>query len=256
MPPRRSSRNTKATQEAEASAAQKREHSPAVSEPEKPGPSKKPRSTAKNGKKKATGKAAEKVEPIEEEPKKEEEAVKEETVEAPQAAPEAKPTTRRRAGATPVDPFSGLVGTSYCFSFVRFYLLWLRLGSHMVFCDPSDGETYAALLNQTNLDGSNNNNKFYVLQLLHPQNDPANCVLFTRWGRVGEQGASQQKGELISPGSRHTNLIGCCLGPFPVKQAILEFKKQFKSKTAAAWEGRKTMVAKKGEFCCVMRRYS
>ena len=112
MPPRRSSRNTKAAQEAEASAATKRELTPAVSEPEKPGPSKKPRSTAKNGKKKATAKAVEKEVPVKEEvPKKEEEVAKEETSKAPNAVPEAKPTTRRRAGATPVDPFSGLVGT-------------------------------------------------------------------------------------------------------------------------------------------------
>jgi poly [ADP-ribose] polymerase len=72
--------------------------------------------------------------------------------------------------------------------------LFSNLGSHLVYCDPSDNETYAALLNQTNLDGSNNNNKFYVLQLLHPKDDPANSILFTRWGRVGEQGASQEKG--------------------------------------------------------------
>ena len=77
----------------------------------------------------------------------------------------------------------------------------------MVFCDPSDGETYAALLNQTNLDGSNNNNKFYALQLLHPQNDSANYVLFTRWGRVGEQGSSQQKGEQAVPTSPYKNTI-------------------------------------------------
>lgn len=120
MPPRRSSRNTKAGQEtAEASTAEKRELTPAVAEPEKPGPSKKPRATAKNGKKKAASKATEKEEeePVkeeepkkEEELKKEEESTKEEVSEAPKAEPEAKPTTRRRAGATPVDPFSGLTG--------------------------------------------------------------------------------------------------------------------------------------------------
>ncbi|KAF8610399.1 PARP-domain-containing protein [Ceratobasidium sp. AG-I] len=220
MPPRRSSRNTKATQDAEASTATKRDLTPVVSEPEKPGPSKKPRAAAKNGKKKAATKAAEQEEePVKEEEPKTEETTKEEATETPKAEPEAKPTTRRRAGATPVDPFSGLVG------------------SHMVFCDPSDGETYAALLNQTNLDGSNNNNKFYALQLLHPLNDSANCVLFTRWGRVGEQGSSQQK------------------GPFPAKQAIAEFKKQFKAKTAAAWESRKTMVPKKGKYTWLERDF-
>ena len=39
-----------------------------------------------------------------------------------------------------------------------------------------------------------------------------------------------------------------------MKQAITEFKKQFKAKTAAAWEDRKTMVAKKGKLCFIMSR--
>ncbi|KAG9101442.1 hypothetical protein FS749_006946 [Ceratobasidium sp. UAMH 11750] len=205
MPPRRSTRNAKPA-EAESAAAKKREHSAEAPDAEKAPPAKKPRSTAKG--KKA---AAETV--------KEEEKPVEQKAEGSKAQAEAKPTTRRRAGATPVDPFSGFVGT------------------HLVYCDPSDGETYAGLLNQTNLDGSNNNNKFYVLQLLHPQNDSANCLLFTRWGRVGETGASQKK------------------GPFPAKQAIAEFKKQFKSKTAANWEDRKTMVPKKGKYTWLEREF-
>ncbi|QRW00536.1 poly(ADP)-ribose polymerase PARP protein [Ceratobasidium sp. AG-Ba] len=202
MPPRRSTRNT-AKPAAEPEAGQKREHSAETSDAEKPAPAKKPRST--KGKKKA--------EPVKEE-------VKEEKAnDAAGPSADAKPVTRRRAGATPVDPFSGLVGT------------------HLVYCDPSDGETYAGLLNQTNLDGNNNNNKFYVLQLLHPQSDSANCLLFTRWGRVGETGASQQK------------------GPFPVKQAITEFKKQFKSKTGANWDDRKNMVPKKGKYIWLERDF-
>ncbi|KAG8746593.1 hypothetical protein FRC10_004445 [Ceratobasidium sp. 414] len=199
MPPRRSTRNTKPAQEAESTATKKREHSAEASDAEKALPAKKPRSTAKKGK----GAAETKYKTVEDEKPVEQKAG------GSKAQAEAKPTTRRRAGATPVDPFSGLAGT------------------HLVYCDPSDGEVYAGLLNQTNLDGNNNNNKFYVLQLLHPQNDSANCLLFTRWGRVGETGASQKK------------------GPFPAKQAIAEFKKQFKSKAAANWENRKTMVPKK-----------
>ncbi|CAE6520139.1 unnamed protein product [Rhizoctonia solani] len=203
MPPRRSARNAKPAQEAEeattSTGAKKRDHSP-----EQPPAVKKPRSTAKG--KKA---AAKNVEP---EPK-----VKDEKNETGPSGSE--PVVRRRAGATPVDPFSGLENT------------------HLVYCDQSDGETYAALLNQTNLDGSNNNNKFYVLQLLHPKSDPTNSVLFTRWGRVGERGASLEK------------------GPFPAKQAIQEFKKQFKSKTAANWEDRKTMVPKKGKYTWLERDF-
>lgn len=49
------------------------------------------------------------------------------------------------------------------------------------------------MMNQTNIVGSNNNNKFYVVQLLESDADPSNLYLFsveryllyTRWGRVG-----------------------------------------------------------------------
>ncbi|EUC67320.1 poly(ADP)-ribose polymerase PARP protein, putative [Rhizoctonia solani AG-3 Rhs1AP] len=203
MPPRRSARNAKPAEEVEETTtntgAKKRDHSP-----EQPPAAKKSRSTAKG--KKAETKDAE--------PKPE---VKVEDNEA--STSEVKPVVRRRAGTTPVDPFSGYEST------------------HIVYCDPTDGEIFAALLNQTNLDGSNNNNKFYVLQLLHPKSDPANIILFTRWGRVGEKGASQEK------------------GPFPAKQAIQEFKKQFKGKAGANWEDRKTMVPKKGKYTWLERDF-
>ncbi|CUA75523.1 poly [Rhizoctonia solani] len=202
MPPRRSARTAKPAQEAEetttSTGAKKRDHSPE----QPPATAKKPRSTAKG--KKAAAKDAD-VEP------------KPEVNEA--STSDSKPVVRRRAGATPVDPFSGYEST------------------HLVFSNPDDGETFAALLNQTNLDGSNNNNKFYVLQLLHPKDDSANIILFTRWGRVGERGASQEK------------------GPFAAKQAIQEFKKQFKSKTGANWEDRKTMVPKKGKYTWLERDF-
>lgn len=35
--------------------------------------------------------------------------------------------------------------------------------------------------------------RFYVLQLLHPIGNASNCLLFLRWGRTGENGASQTK---------------------------------------------------------------
>ncbi|CAE6459082.1 unnamed protein product [Rhizoctonia solani] len=192
-------RSTSLEETTTSTGAKKREHSP-----EQPPAAKKPRSTAKG--KKA---AAKDTEPQPE--------VKAENNEA--STSDSKPVVRRRAAATPVDPFSGYENT------------------HLVYYDPSDGETYAALLNQTNLDGSSNNNKFYVLQLLHPKSDSASIILFTRWGRVGERGASQEK------------------GPFPAKQAIQEFKKQFKSKSAANWEDRKTMVPKKGKYTWLERDF-
>lgn len=48
------------------------------------------------------------------------------------------------------------------------------------------GVTYAKTLNQSNI--QNNNNKFYILQILQNETNPNNIILFTRWGRVGFEG--------------------------------------------------------------------
>ncbi|KAF8682497.1 hypothetical protein RHS04_02634 [Rhizoctonia solani] len=95
MPPRRSARNAKPAQEAEetttSTGAKKRDHSP-----EQAPATKKPRSTAKG--KKAT------TEDVK--PQSKDEGIKDEP-----STSDAKPISRRRAGATPVDPFSGLERT-------------------------------------------------------------------------------------------------------------------------------------------------
>lgn len=49
-----------------------------------------------------------------------------------------------------------------------------------------DGSTFAATLNQSNV--QNNNNKFYIIQVLQHEADPNNFSFFTRWGRVGVPG--------------------------------------------------------------------
>ena len=49
---------------------------------------------------------------------------------------------------------------------------------------------WAVMLNQTNIDGNANNNKFYKMQLLKGKND---FVLWTRWGRVGVEGQTGPK---------------------------------------------------------------
>jgi poly [ADP-ribose] polymerase len=72
--------------------------------------------------------------------------------------------------------------------------------------------------------------RFYVIQLLHPIGNENNCILYTRWGRVGENG---QKGKNPS---------------FPMVTAINEFKKQFKAKAATDWEKRVGMTAKQGKY--------
>lgn len=39
--------------------------------------------------------------------------------------------------------------------------------------------------------------RFYVLQLLHRNGDSSSCTLFTRWGRVGEEGKTQTKARIL-----------------------------------------------------------
>ncbi|KAF8887759.1 PARP-domain-containing protein [Infundibulicybe gibba] len=130
----------------------------------------------------------------------------------------AKMVTVIKRGAAPVDPFSGKVAT------------------HQVYTD-SEG-VWDAMLNQTDVSSNQNKNKYYVLQLLHPIDNPSQSILFTRWGRVGENGASQNK------------------GPWPAATAINEFKKQFKSKAGVAWEARVGMVPKKGKYTWLERDYN
>ncbi|KAH7104705.1 PARP-domain-containing protein, partial [Auriculariales sp. MPI-PUGE-AT-0066] len=108
-----------------------------------------------------------------------------------------------KRGAAPVDPKSPYVNTHQVYS--------------------GGGEVWDAMLNQT--DPIKNANKFYVIQVLHNIGNDASCILFTRWGRVGEDGQSQTKGS------------------FPPSVAIEEFKKQFKSKTSINWEQRRTSTS-------------
>ncbi|KJA17358.1 hypothetical protein HYPSUDRAFT_46567 [Hypholoma sublateritium FD-334 SS-4] len=122
-----------------------------------------------------------------------------------------------KRGAAPVDPISGHVAT------------------HKVYTDTQG--VWDAMLNQTDLSGNQNKNKFYVLQLLHPIGSEAFCSLFTRWGRVGENGQTQLK------------------GPWPASQAVVEFKKQFKAKAGVNWEDRQGMTAKKGKYMWLERDY-
>ncbi|KAG2142574.1 poly polymerase catalytic domain-containing protein [Suillus cothurnatus] len=118
-----------------------------------------------------------------------------------------------RRGAAPVDPMSGLVNTHQVYSNVE--------------------GVWDAMLNQTEV--GSNKNKFYVIQLLHPIGNDTQSSLYTRWGRVGENGASQIK------------------GPWSSDFAISEFKKQFRSKSGVAWPQRFGMVAAKGKYTWLER---
>lgn len=46
-----------------------------------------------------------------------------------------------------------------------------------------------------------NNNKFYVLQILQSESNPGDFYFYTRWGRVGHSGKSSQIGPLTKSGA-------------------------------------------------------
>ena len=81
------------------------------------------------------------------------------------------------------------------------------------------------MLNQTNI--GQNNNKFYVIQLLQ---SGGQYYLWTRWGRVGEAGQSSNK----RCGTQEA--------------AEREFCKKFKDKTKNSWEERENFTAVKGKY--------
>lgn len=88
-----------------------------------------------------------------------------------------------------------------------------------------------------------------MIQVLHPIGNDSGCTLFTRWGRVGENGQQQRKVSFTSHRMDHPYILTAIVkGFFPASMAVNEFKKQFKAKTATNWEQRHGMVAKKGEL--------
>jgi poly [ADP-ribose] polymerase 2/3/4 len=108
--------------------------------------------------------------------------------------------------------------------------------SHKVHIDDNDGTIFDVLLNQTN--ASNNNNKFYRIQLLGamPPGSEDYCT-WTRWGRVGEKGQSK--------------LLG---GSGSLSEAMDNFQAKFKDKTGHNWEDR-TEPAKRGKYTYLERNY-
>ncbi|XVF80597.1 hypothetical protein PTKIN_Ptkin15bG0086500 [Pterospermum kingtungense] len=83
-------------------------------------------------------------------------------------------------------------------------------------------DIYDAMLNQTNV--GNNNNKYYVIQLLE-SDDGKTYMVYNRWGRVGVKGQTKLH------------------GPFTSQQAaIVEFESKFFNKTNNYWCNRKDFV--------------
>ncbi|XP_059800531.1 protein mono-ADP-ribosyltransferase PARP3 isoform X2 [Hypanus sabinus] len=89
-------------------------------------------------------------------------------------------------------------------------------------------EDYDCMLNQTNI--GNNNNKFYIIQLIE-QDDSYYC--WNRWGRVGETGQS--------------NLSS----PLDLNKAVKEFEKKFKDKTKNDWAKRGSFTAHPGKYTMI-----
>lgn len=90
------------------------------------------------------------------------------------------------------------------------------------------GTYYDAMLNQTNVGA--NNNKYYIIQVVE---EGGKYVCWTRWGRVGEPGASAKLG-----------------GP-NLDSAKKAFKSKFKSKTKNDWDKRANFKAAAGKYSLI-----
>ena len=73
------------------------------------------------------------------------------------------------------------------------------------------GKAYDATLNQSNL--GQNNNKFYIIQVLQNDSNANNFYVWNRWGRVGVAGQNAMK------------------GPMGQSAAVAEYNKKFRDKT-------------------------
>lgn len=86
---------------------------------------------------------------------------------------------------------------------------------------------HSITLNQTNIGGGSNNNKFYKIQALASKDK---YFAWTRWGRVGDQGDYK----LDPCGSE--------------EQAIKEFESKFRSKTGNKWSDRDSFKPLPGKY--------
>lgn len=101
-----------------------------------------------------------------------------------------------------------------------------KVGTAHVYAEGKD--IYDVMLNQTNL--MNNNNKYYLIQLLKDDKRNAYSV-WLRWGRVGKKG--------------QTNLVSC--GP-DLDDAKQVFCRKFSDKTKNDWALRQKFVKVPGKY--------
>ncbi|XP_040262819.1 protein mono-ADP-ribosyltransferase PARP3 [Bufo bufo] len=92
-------------------------------------------------------------------------------------------------------------------------------------------EDYDCMLNQTNI--GNNNNKFYIIQLIHSPDRKNTYYCWNRWGRVGEGGQSKL-----------SSLDG-------LDSAKKDFEKKFKDKTKNNWSDRENFTPHAGKYTMI-----
>jgi len=109
-----------------------------------------------------------------------------------------------------------------------------HLASYHVYCEGK--VVWDAMLNQTNI--QNNNNKYYLIQLLESDNMGSFCV-WMRWGRVGYKG--------------QTSWTTCGQDKEKAKGV---FEKKFADKTVNQWEDRDHFEKHAGKYDLVKMDYS
>ncbi|XP_038070254.1 poly [ADP-ribose] polymerase 2-like [Patiria miniata] len=107
-------------------------------------------------------------------------------------------------------------------------------GKAHVFIDGDD--IYDAMLNQTNL--KNNNNKYYIIQLLEENTKKIYSVWF-RWGRVGKAGQN--------------SMVAC---GHDLTEAKSVFEKKFYDKTRNEWSFRDSFEKVSGKYDILKMDYS
>ncbi|XP_057549192.1 poly [ADP-ribose] polymerase 2 isoform X2 [Amaranthus tricolor] len=101
--------------------------------------------------------------------------------------------------------------------------------------EKEDG-IYDAMLNQTNV--GDNNNKFYVIQVLEIDGG-GTYMVYSRWGRVGVKGQDK------------------LFGPYSCQEtAIQEFQQKFLAKTKNHWSDRKNFVSYPKSYTWLEMDYS
>ena len=108
-----------------------------------------------------------------------------------------------------------------------------RASSSHVYCDD-EGVVWDCMLNQTNI--QNNNNKFYLIQLLQRDEDGGFGV-WMRWGRVGYRGQTK-------------------FSALDLAGAKSVFTTKFQDKTKNDWNERDDFVKCPGKYDLVMMDYS